>query len=295
MISSNISLHGHETMRAGLLRAVDVLTDSATEMSAHPSLNGDQGVHLVRTTIKRLRALLRLIRPSVNPAFFNNENARLRSAAGLLSFARDAEVARGTLKQLPVSNQSDEDAVRSVLSGFEKQVELPNDLDLTMAEVRRRLEQTRRNFHRLKLRGTERGILEAGLRAVYRQGRKRMKAAIEQGQDSAFHRWRIRAKNLYYGLQFLESVWPSQLHRLIERLAELQDQIGLDHDVAVLRARLNKSPDAFGGRETVQRVVGCLDSQTGKLRRAAVPLGRRIWREKSRQFASKIAHHWDKS
>jgi len=61
-----------------------------------------------------------------------------------------------TLKKLPVSKQSDEDAVRSVLSGFEKQVDLPNDLDVTMAEVRRRLEQTRRNFHRLKLRGTER-------------------------------------------------------------------------------------------------------------------------------------------
>ena len=239
-------------MRAGLLRAVDVLTDSATEMSAHPSLNGDQGVHLVRTTIKRLRALLRLIRPAVNPAFFNNENARLRSAAGLLSFARDAEVARGTLNKLPVSNQSDEDAVRSVLSGFEKQVELPHDLDLTMAEVRRRLEKTRRNFHGLKLRD-EREILEAGLRAVYRQGRKRMKVAIEQGQDTAFHRWRIRAKNLYYELEFLESVWPSQLHRLIERLAALQDQIGLDHDVAVLRARLNKSPEAFGGRATVTR------------------------------------------
>ena len=294
MIPSNISLHGHETLRAGLLRVVDVLTDSVTERSAHPSLNGDQGVHLVRTTIKRLRALLRLIRPAVNPAFFNNENARLRSAAGLLSFARDAEVARGTLKKLPVSNQSDEDAVRSVLSGFEKQVELPNDLDLTTAEVRRRLEQTRRNFHRLKLRGTEREILEAGLRAVYRQGRKRMKVAFEQGQDRAFHRWRIRAKNLYYELQFLESVWPSQLHRLIKRLAELQDQIGLENDVAVLRAWLNKSPEAFGGRETVQRVVACLDSQTGRLRRAAIPLGRRIWRQKPRQFARKIAHHWDK-
>jgi CHAD domain-containing protein len=294
MIPSNISLHRHETLRAGLLRVVDVLADSVTERSAHPSLNGDESVHLVRTTIKRLRALLRLIRPAVNPAFFNNENARLRSAAGLLSFARDAEVARETLKKLLVSNHSDEDAVRSVLSGFEKQVELPNDLDLTMAEVRRRLEKTRRNFHRLKLRGTEREILEAGLRSVYRQGRERMKVAIEQGQDSAFHRWRIRAKNLYYELEFLESVWPSQLHRLIERLAELQDQIGLDHDVAILRARLNKSPEGFGDRETVQRVVGCLDRQTGKLRRAAVPLGRRIWRQKPRQFASKIAHHWDK-
>lgn len=162
--------------------------------------------HQERTTIKRLRALLRLIRPAVDPAFSNHENARLRTAAQLLSFARDTEVALGTLKTLPVSNQIDQDSVRSVRSGFEIKVERPNDLDETMAELRRRLAQTRRNFHRLKLRGTEREILERGLRAVYRQGRNRMRDAIELGEDGAFHRWRIRAKNLYYELEFLESV-----------------------------------------------------------------------------------------
>jgi CHAD domain-containing protein len=146
--------------------------------------------------------LLRLIRPAVDPAFFNREKLRLRTAARLLSFARDTEVALGTLKTLPVSNQIDQDSVRSVLSGFEVKVERPNDLE-TRAEVRRRLAQTRRNFHQLKLRGTEREILERGLRAVYRQGRNRMRDAIELGEDSAFHRWRIRAKNLYYELEFL--------------------------------------------------------------------------------------------
>src|ERR1700734_3953485 len=115
MTPSNISLHSQETLRNGLLRVVDVLTDSAVDSLSHQSQNGGQDIHQVRTTIKRLRALLRLIRPAVDPAFFNRENARLRTAAGLLSFARDAEVARESLKTLPVSNQSDQDAVRSVL------------------------------------------------------------------------------------------------------------------------------------------------------------------------------------
>src|SRR6201998_1957228 len=92
---------------------------------------------------KRLRALLRLIRPAVDPAFFNRENRRLRTAAGLLSFARDTAVARGTLTALPGSDQADQDAVQSVLAGLENNVELPNDGDRTMAEVKRRLEQTR--------------------------------------------------------------------------------------------------------------------------------------------------------
>jgi CHAD domain-containing protein len=294
MTPSNISLQSHEALRSGLLRVVDALIDSAADGLSNESRNGEQDIHQERTTIKRLRALLRLIRPAVDPAFFNRENARLRTAARLLSFARDTEVALGTLQTLPVSNQIDQDSVRSVLSGFEVKVERPNDLDETMAEVRRRLAQTRRNFHQLKLRGTEREILESGLRAVYRQGRNRMRDAIELGEDSAFHRWRIRAKNLYYELEFLESVWPKRLHRLVSRLSKLQDEIGLDHDAAVLRARLKKTPENFGGSETVQRVVGCLDSQTQKLRKRVVPLGQKIWGEKPRRFARRVVRNWDK-
>jgi CHAD domain-containing protein len=294
MTESNISLHQGEPLRTGLLRVVDALTDSVTDDLAHPANNGEQDIHRVRTTIKRLRALLRLIRPAVDSTFFNRENNRLRTAAGLLSFARDTEVARETLKAVPVSNQSDQDAVQSVLSHFESRAQAPSHLTESIAEVKRRLEQTRRNFHRLQLKGPEREIVEAGLRAIYRQGRNRMKVAIAQGQDKAFHRWRIRAKNLYYELEFLESVWPKGLHRMLSRLSLLQDQIGLDHDVAVLRAWLKKSPEAFGGDETAGRAIACLDRETRKLRRASVPLGQKIWRQKPRRFAYKVAQRWRK-
>jgi CHAD domain-containing protein len=294
MTESNISLNKHESLRTGLLRVVDALTDSVTGSLGYLPHNGEPDIHGVRTTIKRLRALLRLIRPAVDPAFFNRENRRLRIAAGFLSFARDTEVARGTLKAVPVSNQADQDAVRSVLSGFESPAEAPLDLAQSIGEVRRRLEQTRRNFHGLQLHGTEREIVEAGLRTVYRQGRSRMKHAIAQGHDNAFHRWRIRAKNLYYELEFLESVWPKGLHRMLSRLSRLQDQIGRDHDVAVLRSWLKKTPEAFGGNQAVQRVIVKLDRETHELRQASVPLGRKIWRQKPRRFAHKVARHWRK-
>jgi CHAD domain-containing protein len=70
----------------------------------------------------RLR-LLRLIRPAVESAFFDRENARLKSAARLLSGTRDSEVARETLKTLPVSHQSTREAMNTVLPGLEKGVE----------------------------------------------------------------------------------------------------------------------------------------------------------------------------
>lgn len=293
MTAPNISLQNHESLRTGLLRVVDELIGSLTTNQAHLSGNGED-IHLVRTTIKRLRALLRLIRPAIDPAFFNHENDRLRTAAGLLSSARDTEVACRTLKTLPVSDETDQEAVRSVLSSLETRVERPKGIQETIAEVNRRLEQTRLNFNRLNLRGSDRQILEAGLRAVYRQGRQRMKIAVKQGQANAFHRWRIRAKNLYYELQFLEMLWPKRIDRIVSRLSDLEDQIGRDHDAAVLRAWLKKQPGTFGGDETVHRVVACLDDQTRTLRQKVVPLGCKIWRQKPRRFAQKVVRHWNK-
>jgi CHAD domain-containing protein len=294
MDQSNFSLHRHEPLRDGFLRIVDELTDSVSENLADPARNGEPDIHGIRTTIKRLRALLRLIRPAIGPAFFNRENARLRAAAALLSLARDTEVACQTLKTLPVSAERDRDAVQTVLAGFESRVQIPVDLDDNLAQVKQSVEQTRRNLHRLRFRLPERDLLAAGLGTVYRQGRKRMEAAIELGQDNAFHRWRIRAKNLYYELEFLKAIWPGRFHRLVSRLSKLQDEIGLDHDAAVLRAWLKKTPEDFGDSETVERVIGCLDSKIQELRERSVPLGRRIWREKPRRFTRQVVRRWRK-
>jgi CHAD domain-containing protein len=289
MKSPNVSIRRHETLRHGLLRTIEILINSVTAHSKQ-SRNGEQSIHRIRTTIKRLRALLRLLRPVVETEFFDRENARLRTAARLLSFARDSEVARDTLKTLPVSDdQSAQEAVNAVLPGLEKRVARAKAHEPDVTKVKKRLEQTRRSFRQLQFRATDQEIIKAGIRTVYRQGRRRMKAAVHTGQESAYHRWRIRAKNLYYDLQFLEPVWPKPLRRMVSRLSKLQDRLGLDHDLTILRAELEKTPEAFGGNEAVQRIVSCLDHQTQKLRRAAEPLGRKIWRQKPRRFSRRLS------
>jgi hypothetical protein len=81
---------------------------------------------------------------------------------------------------------------------------------------------------------------------------------------------------------------------VVSRLSKLEDKIGLDHDLAILRAWLRKTPDSFGGAEAVHRVIFCLDNETRKLRRITIPLGRKIWKEKPRRFARKVGRHWPK-
>ena len=236
--------------------------------------------------------MLRLIRPVISRAAFDRENARLRKAARRLSFARDSDVARQTLATLPFSKGRERDAAAAVLAGFNREPEA--EISKATDQVELDLEQTRRDLYRIRISGREWKTIQPGLTEVYRQCRKRMERALRQSDDEDFHKWCIRVKNLYYELQMLQPVWPARLNKMIAALRRLQDEIGADHDIVVLKRSLRKTPDAFGGTETVERVVDSLEDKSRRLRRITEPLGRAIFDERSRRFVRELGQRWNK-
>jgi CHAD domain-containing protein len=110
MEKEDVALRADEPFRAGLLRVADNLVKNAVERIKNPTSDGVEDLHFVRVTIKRLRAILRLIRPAIKKRAFDRENLRLRTVARRLSIARDADVARQTLATLPFAKQSEKDS-----------------------------------------------------------------------------------------------------------------------------------------------------------------------------------------
>jgi len=292
MKKPDVCLHTDESLGVGVVRVAEDLIDSIVGSGQDPKQEQGEYIHHVRTTIKRLRALLRLIRPAVGELFFNQENARLRKAGRRLAVARDAEVARETLKILSVAGEPEKKAVAAALAGLESKTQPGTDIGEALREVKADLEQTKRNLQRLQLVNGEWEVVEAGLQDVYRQSRKRMNTALQDGGDEAFHKWRIRVKNLFYELELLEPVWPKGMDKMTSRLAKLQDKIGLDHDIAVLKALLRKTPETFGGTEAVGRIIRRLDGESRKLRHATEPLGEKIFAKKPRRFVRKLSRRW---
>ena len=244
-----------ESVGAGLLRVVDALAQSVGARGAAPTPGQGEAVHAIRITIKRLRAILRLVRPGIGEAVFEQENARLRKAAHRLSLARDRQVARKTLLALSLSNKHEQEAAATVLAGLEAATGPETSVEQAIGRVASDLEQTRRNLHRLRIAESDWNIIESGLRTVYRQGRERMMVALADGADEAFHKWRIRVKNLYYELQLLEPVWEKRTERILSLLEELQEKIGEDHDLVVLKSRLRKTPETFGSPDRVEYLI----------------------------------------
>jgi CHAD domain-containing protein len=281
-----------EPVGAGLLRVVDALVQSVVDRDAAPTPGQGDAVHAIRITIKRLRAILRLVRPGIDETIFEQENARLRKAAHRLSLTRDRQVARKTLLALSLSNKPEQEAAAAVLAGLEAAMEPDTSDEQAIGRVTSDLEQTRRNLRRLRITQSDWNIIETGLRAVYRQGRRRMMIAFADGTDEAFHNWRIRVKNLYYELQLLEPVCKKRTERILSLLKEVQEKIGEDHDLVVLKSQLRKAPETFGGPDRAEYLIQVIDDKSSKLRRASKLLGKAIFAANAGRFVHRLGRHW---
>jgi CHAD domain-containing protein len=290
----DVTLRAGEPLQAGLVRVADGLIQNGLDRMRCSSSGCAEDVHSVRVTIKRLRAILRLIRPAIPKTVFDREDGRLRKAARRLSLVRDSDVAKRTLASLRFSKGRERDAMAAARKGLNHDGERGAEISKATSQIELDLKQTRRNLHRIQISGDEWNTIEPGLREVYRQCRKRMERALGNGDDEAFHKWRIRVKNLYYGLQMLQQVWPKRLDKMVAGLKQLQEEIGADHDLVVLKRSMHKTPDAFGSAETVERVADSLDHKSKRLRRMTEQLGRQIFDKTPRGFVRELSQHWNK-
>ena len=121
-MNPTLNFRRRETVRAGLVRIADSLIGEAVERIQQPFRNREEDLHQVRVSIKYLRAILRLVQPTLGNAFFKRENARLGSAAKRLAPLRDIAVARSTIRKAlkKLAGRKDRDAFRTALRRFDE-------------------------------------------------------------------------------------------------------------------------------------------------------------------------------
>ncbi len=277
-----------ESKKAQILRIACSLFDGALHSATHPSVDPAEDVHLFRTTTKRLRALLRLIRPAVARAAFAREDARLKRAAHQLAHLRDRAVAVETLDSLACSAAI---LRRCGLADSTEPATTKGHRD-AMRLAARGIEEARRGFLRLRVEADGWDAVGHGLVKTYEQARRRMKAAFAEPSDGAFHRWRIRVKQLCYQLEWLQAVWPKRFATMLKRLRKLGDTLGSDHDLVVLRERLGETSGTTQRASAITELESCIASRSRHLRKASQSLAAKILRETPRIFCRRCKSRW---
>jgi hypothetical protein len=281
-------------------------------------------VHETRKALKRLRALVSLLKDELPEGEFERENAILRDAGRRLAGARDGEVMVATLERLlkrhprklarrrslailrdRLAAERDHAAVSTLLGDSSARRELIGEVRALRSRV-------------LQWRLADRpgmAVAEPGLRRIYRQGRRRYRRAARAGGDRtlAMHEWRKRVKDLRHAAEMLDRSGPrgggrarhrgrgpgrrrrarrgreaARIHRLARRADALGEVLGEDHDLAVFAGRVladNTLVVDRAARKTLLRVIA---RRRRQLRRNALRQGERIYHRRPNAFIARV-------
>ena len=259
------------------------------EFHHHPA----EAIHVARKAVKKQRSLLRLLRGSLNSKQRSDENEALRTAARELSGARDAEVQLQTLDDLGTRFAGQ--VPRSTVAAVREQLERdpgqggPSESAAT-ADAAQRLEAVEARIANWELRADGWAAIDSGLTRTYRRGRRAFRCAGREPSTEHTHEWRKRAKDLWYALRLLEPVCGPIVNGQAKEAHRLADLLGDDHDLAVLRARLERFDELVAA--DVGEVFALIDYRRGELQREAVHVGERLYLETPKQFRRRMRGYW---
>ncbi|HYM54449.1 MAG TPA: CHAD domain-containing protein [Solirubrobacteraceae bacterium] len=253
----------------------------------------ERAVHETRKALKRLRALVRLLRPELGEGAFARETAALRETGRRLAGARDAEVMVGTLDGLLQRHPRKlgrRPSLRKLRGRLLSERDQATELALGDAAARRRvLEELRAARGRVahwQLRDRPGiAIAQPGLERLYRQGRNRYMAAAGGRGDRgrALHEWRKRVKDLRYAAEMLG------VGRLARRADRLGETLGEDHDLALLAARVRRREERSRiGRRTRKTLLKLIARRRRELRERALSDGARLYRRPPKRFVRRL-------
>ncbi len=256
-----------------------------------PIPNTDEAVHEARKSVKKIRAVLRLLQADLGKNY-HIQNQRLRDIAHQLSVLRDAEAMAEIFNALRahyprIVTSSISTMVRRGFLRRKRATTARVHPDRVLPRAARALSQSANATTRQIRRVAGRAAISAGVLRGYRRARKAMADAHAQPNDAQFHVWRRRVKDHAYHVRLLEGLSARALTRA-RRLKRLETWLGDDHNLALMRATILEAPPRFGDARATAVVLGCVAKYQAMLRRRALKLGDRLFTTRPRVFRDSI-------
>jgi CHAD domain-containing protein len=268
-------LNPREAVSAGVKRiARDELGEAIEALRAE---RGNGAVHEVRKHLKKVRALLRLVKRDLGAAF-RQENARLREIGRALSPLRDAEALIEAVDRVK-TRRPELGALRRELVRHRQVVEKGVRMDELTPKLVRELETAKRGVRSWTLNGSGVKALEPGIKGSFRKGRKALARYRKTGTREDLHEWRKRVKDHWYHVRLLEGVSGDGIKKYERSLKELEDALGEHLNLALLDERdAGREPEAAHAIEEEQR----------ELQERAMEIGDRVYAEKARRVVKRL-------
>jgi CHAD domain-containing protein len=308
--STDLQLGESEPLGIGVKRVTLEQLEHAASRFFDLEGNFGEAVHESRKSIKRVRALLRLVRGELPEHIFTFENKSLRETARLMSEIRTAQgvldavtsirslygdlLATGTFVELVEKLSRRRDLTEL------KAVEDPNLVGRVVRGLERAFNRYQswptdpeaREVYGLGIRDSVDAV-SPGLSRTYDAGRQTMVQAYQRAASGDFHEWRKRVKDLRHQMEFLAPLWPEVVVGMAITLKRLGDILGEDNDLAELMGLLRDRPDLCPDPRERSLFRALANQTRSELQVAAEVLGRRVYAERPDSLSSRFGEYWD--
>jgi CHAD domain-containing protein len=259
-------------------------------------------VHETRKCIKRLRALLRLVRPSLTPRDFRAENAFLRDIGRGMSVSRDRQVMMETILLLKSEAGPDDIEALDVMQRriLEDRSEAAGSNELDARKTAKTIAEAGRRLARLEIQRSGFDIVAPGFEMTYRKGRAAMADAVsarsEQPSDRAdevSHEWRKYVQAHWRQLSLLSAAWPGFFQARIAFARQISEGLGKDHDLAILQNRASNLAADELGAERFAAVCGLIEALQARLRRQSFYDGKLLYADGPAGLSRRVRRYWE--
>ncbi len=266
---------------------IDEIT-SARAMIGDPDLDRSEAIHRTRRCLKRVRSLWDVLEP-LPGANRDGRIRQVRDAARLLAPARDADVMAAEARRL---HERAEGAAHLATEAFLGRCEdrarhahlATPPFDLVAARMRA-CEADARSLPTAFEGGR---LLAESLVAAYRRGRKDWREIDDGATGDALHDWRKRVKHRRHLSAIVPIDTPVTSRSVQTDLDQLGEILGEEHDLAVMRHRIENDPDLMPETKGRDDLLDLIARRRRKLKKAALELGGDLYDLRSRAFEREL-------
>ncbi len=283
---NKLTLPRRRPLREALLDAFARVLGAARRAAACAASDPTRSVHDYRKAIRRARAVVALLRPSLGRTAADGITEELRRAFRETGARRDADILLATLRAIP----SDDPGKAAIETALAEEREASSDPAETAKVLREGVAILRPLAGALGVtlpRAFSVDDLERGLSRGYRRVHRTLARAEETGLETDFHEWRKRVKELRYQLELLASTGSKQLKSREKRLSDLAEELGRVTDLIVLRAELEERQKNGGLPEAAALSATIRESILEKTR-DLVARGKHHFAETPKEFARQV-------
>lgn len=286
-----------EPLADGVRRiALDQIEIVETQLRCAGDPAGDHAsaVHAARRGLKRLRSLLKLIRPALTDEVYRREAKRLAETGRLLAGARDRHVMLQTLRHLEATYGALPDDTQAAL---ERIVEAGDGgTGSGQADARKKaaskLATARKFFAGRAVDNVSLASVFEGIDRVYRRARRMHRHCGRGASDEDFHTWRKGVQQHWRHMQLLSRAWPDALTARASEAKALSQLLGEDHDLSVLMAFARTHAQALPPSGLAALEAQVHEMQT-HLRQLAMVHGDRLFVEPADDLIDRLSAYWN--